>query len=207
MSIMNNIYFAVVVLLCCCSQQTSSFRGADDNTITNIVNNQEEIKSMMRGIKQEIADIKEVINNMVHIATNKGVLCKSPFVSIAGSSTCYYFSPNAATWQTAREACQALDPRCDLAELRTLEQQNALDAYMKENDMSGGDVGLYFIGGTDQGSPRKFKWLSGELVTEGWRSEEPNHTHPGNGCLWFYAGQVGDASLSCTGSYRYICQI
>lgn len=204
----NGMILSIALLVCFNSQQTSSFTGSDGainlKKINDIMKSQQEIKNMMKGIKKEISDIKDLINNMAQVVTNTEPSCKIPFVSIGEDGKCYYFSPNAATWHAAREACVGLAG--DLAELTTLEQRKAVQKYMEENGMTG-EFGIYYIGATDRDSPRKFKWLSGDPVTEGWRNEEPNQTHPGNGCLWFYEGEIGDASYSCTGSYKYICQI
>ena len=80
---------------------------------------------------------------------------------------CYLLFTNAATWQGARAACQALSPSADLATPTTAEEDGLLRTLA-------GDRTIWF-GLSDGSTEGAWTWVSGEAFAYShWAAGEPN---------------------------------
>ncbi|XP_027217530.1 collectin-11 isoform X2 [Penaeus vannamei] len=127
------------------------------------------------------------------------VECPPPYFRVM--SECFYVHTNHhLSWTQARTFCQGMAG--DLAQPRHL---NALLAVVAEKYKSG--PSHLWLGASDLETEGTFRWLSGDLVTSGWRENQPDDAEGDEDCLEMWTAKFPSLSdKQCHLNSAFICQ-
>ncbi|XP_066979224.1 C-type lectin domain family 4 member C-like [Macrobrachium rosenbergii] len=137
--------------------------------------------------------------------------CYDPFMELG--SSCYYFSDQEATWDSARATCKGMSTSSQTADLavfdRTCGDQASIITHVTDLAPS-----KWWIGGSDDQHEGYWEWVDGtpiNMIREYWSPDEPNGFEEENALILFRRlnetfprWRVGD-HIS-TDTHYYICQ-
>ncbi|XP_063601595.1 collectin-11-like [Penaeus indicus] len=138
-------------------------------------------------------DTAEESNDMLSVE------CPPPYFRVM--SECFYVhTSHHLPWTQARAFCQGMAG--DLAQPRYL---NALLAVVAEKYKSG--PSHLWLGASDLENEGTFRWLSGEVVTTGWRENQPDDAVGDEDCLEMWTAKFPSLSdKQCHLNSAFICQ-
>lgn len=121
-----------------------------------------------------------------------------PCTGVTAGSLCYELSPDATTWERARDACDGRG--ATLAKIESQADRTAVAKLLVPGKPA-------YIGATDKGM-LLYRWLDGSTVAgDGWLAMEPDGGALEN-CLALFtqAGIDGWRDEPCNETFLYVCE-